>query len=180
MLKGINTKKEKLRLKDQVHTANIAQELELLIKESIRPAFHLKSHIETHALKKDELKTCAEAIHTILIIQSHKNTRAHPIEISFEFDLDQGILNVRDQKIKVRKFSDQYHALRIVFENQKDLGQEWFFSDIAEKYDLGGRFDDKKFYNAIYQINQKLKIASLPDFFITTRQSAKINPKYLS
>jgi len=41
--------------------------------------------------------------------------------------------------------------------------------------------EDKKFYNATYQIAQKIiKDTGIRDFFITTKQSARINPKYLN
>ncbi len=41
-----------------------------------------------------------------------------------EFDLDKALLYINDAEIKVQKFSDQYHLLRIVFEDKKDLLKE--------------------------------------------------------
>lgn len=93
------------------------------------------------------------------------------------FDTEKSILIVNDKEIKVQKFNDQYHTLRIIF---KEPNEEWFFSRISEKYDPSDNLPDKKFYNAIYQINQKLKGKGVGDLFITTRQSVKINEKYLS
>lgn len=95
------------------------------------------------------------------------------------FDEDKSRLFIRGKEIRVRKFSDQYHALRIIFNSPKETGQEWFFSEIAEKVDEAN-INDKKYYNAIYQVGQKMNGAGFPDFFITTRQSVKINPDYLS
>ncbi|NLE07207.1 MAG: hypothetical protein GX627_01160 [Parcubacteria group bacterium] len=93
------------------------------------------------------------------------------------FDAEKSVLIVNDKEIKVQKFNDQYHTLRIIFE---EPNEEWFFSRISEKYDPSDNLPDKKFYNAIYQLNQKLKAKGIDDFFITTRQSVKINEKYLS
>ena len=49
------------------------------------------------------------------------------------FDNDKSRLSIRGTEIKIKKFSEQYHTLRIIFSNPKEVGQEWFFSDIAEK-----------------------------------------------
>lgn len=95
------------------------------------------------------------------------------------FDASKSRLFVRGTEIKIQKFSDQYHALRIIFQDPKEVGKEWFFSEIGELVDKH-KPDDKTYYNAIYQIRQKLKSEGFPEFFITTRHSAQINPKYLS
>lgn len=97
-----------------------------------------------------------------------------------DFDENKSVLYIREKEIKIKKFSDQYHTLRIMFEKPEQLSDEWFFSKIAEKYDIAKPPRDKKFYNAFYQINQKLKTKEIDDLFITTRQSVKINKKYLS
>ncbi len=96
---------------------------------------------------------------------------------SVYFDKDKFVLCVNKKEIKVQKFKDQYHTLRIMFE---EPNKEWFFSEISEKCDASANYTDKKFYNAIYQIKQKLKGKGIDDFFITTGQSVKINEKYLS
>ncbi len=101
-------------------------------------------------------------------------------QYAIRFDTNKSRLYFKDKEIKIKKFSDQYHILRIMFENPKDLADEWFFSLVAEKYDSSGHFSDKKFYNAIYQINLKLGRLGIDDLFITTRQSVKINEKYMS
>lgn len=96
------------------------------------------------------------------------------------FDTDKSRFYVQGKEIKLKKFGDEYHTLRIIFDNPKDIGQEWFFSDIRDSIDAMSRDDDKKYYNAIYQIKTKLEKVGIDDFFITTAQSATINKKYLS
>ncbi len=95
------------------------------------------------------------------------------------FDVDKARFYVQGKEIKLLKFKDEYHTLRIMFENPKELSKEWFFSEILEKID-DSNFDDKKYYNAIYQLKIKLAKQGIEDFFITTKQSVKINEKYLS
>lgn len=109
-----------------------------------------------------------------------KELGTEPKQTNLYFDDAKSCLFIRGTEIKIKKFSDQYHALRIMFENPDELAEEWFFSKMAEKYDLAQPPQDKKFYNAIYQISQKLKAKGIDDFFTTTRQSVKINEKYLS
>lgn len=100
---------------------------------------------------------------------------------NLSFDEAKSVLIIGDKTVKIRKGSDQYHLLRIMFENKKDLAQEWFYSEIAEKYDYANRFDDKKFYNAAYQVKQKIaRDAGLQDALLTTTQSVRISPKYLN
>ena len=68
-----------------------------------------------------------------------------------------------------------------MFEDPNEVGKEWYFSEVAEKYDPAGRFDDKKFYNSAYQIKQHVNLQTRrTDVFITTAQSVRISPNYLS
>lgn len=94
------------------------------------------------------------------------------------FNKDKSRFCVQGKEIKILKFKDEYHTLRIMFENPEELSQEWFFSEIAERNE--GKLGDKKYYNAIYQLRIKLAKQGIEDFFITTKQSVKINKKYLS
>lgn len=99
-----------------------------------------------------------------------------------DFDIDKSSLFIGADEIKLKKFGDQYHLLRIIFRDRIELPKEWFFSEITELYDVAGNhYPDKKFYNAAYQINQKIKIGTSikKDFFITTTQSVKIDPEFL-
>lgn len=102
---------------------------------------------------------------------------------NLSFNEAKSFLLIGDKTVKIRKGSDQYHLLRIMFESKNGLAQEWFYSEIAEKYDLAGAepISDKKFYNAAYQVKQKIaRDAGLQDVLLTTAQSVRINPKYLN
>lgn len=100
---------------------------------------------------------------------------------NLSFDDAKSILLVGNEAVKIRKASDQFHLMRIMFEEKSELPKEWFYSDIAERYDPADKIDDKKFYNAAYQVNQKIiRYTGLKDVLITTTQSVRINPKYLS
>lgn len=100
---------------------------------------------------------------------------------NLSFDPDKSRLYIQGKPIKILKMSDQYHALRIIFEIPEDIGQEWFFSEISERVDKAKAADRKKrYYNALYQVGLKAAREGFPDLFIKTRQSAQINPKYLS
>ena len=96
------------------------------------------------------------------------------------FNESKGELIVGDISIKIKKHSVGYETLRIIFENVSDAGKAWQFSEISELFDSSMIQPDKKFYNAVYQINQKMKQKNIDDLFITTRQSVQINPLYLS
>jgi hypothetical protein len=89
------------------------------------------------------------------------------------------ILTIDGNEIKIQG-ADQKELLRIMFEEPDQLGNEWFFSEIGELNDFANHTPEKKFYNAAYQL--KLKVAQntpIKDFFITTNQSVRLNPKYL-
>ncbi len=115
-----------------------------------------------------------------LIRSTQTNESTEPFKANLSFDHVKAVLSVSDKIVKIRKNSDQYHLLRIIFEDPAQIGQEWFYSAIAEKYDYAARFDDKKFYNAAYQVKQKIiRDTGLQDLLLTTAQSVRINPKYL-
>jgi hypothetical protein len=101
------------------------------------------------------------------------------------FDPDKSVLVINGKEIEITKFSDQYHFLKVFLINSNDLRREWFFSEIAEQYnnfaEAATVTDDKKFYNAAYQIDQKIiRDTGIRDFFLNrTKQSFQINPKYL-
>ena len=95
------------------------------------------------------------------------------------FDEDKSRFYVQGKEIKLLKFKDEYQVLRAMFEDLNELEREWFFSELSEIIDEGV-MNDKKYYNAIYQIKIKLEKKGIEDFFITTRQSVIINKKYLS
>lgn len=99
------------------------------------------------------------------------------------FDKEKSLLFIGNKSVEIEKFSDQFNFLRILLvddKNKFDLTGECFFSVIAEIEDQYVKNKDKKFYNAVYQIKQKLKTIGVEDCFITTTQSISINKKYLS
>ena len=97
-----------------------------------------------------------------------------------EFNPDKSVLHINEYIVEIQKFSDQYHLLRIIFEDPKELLKEWFFSEIAEKYDEAKKFPAKKFYNAAYQLNRNIAAETgIKDFFITNTQSFKVDSKYI-
>ena len=86
-------------------------------------------------------------------------------------------MSICDKNVKIQKFSDQYHLLRILF---KDELKDWQFSEIAELIDSEKAFKWKNLYNSANEIKKKIAIETgIKDFFITTTQSIKINEKYL-
>jgi len=95
------------------------------------------------------------------------------------FDDEKSRFYVQGNEIKIKKFGDEYHLLNALFRNSDEIGKEWFFSEIAELVDQANP-NDKKYYNAAYQLGLKLSKISINDFITTTRQSMKINHKYLS
>lgn len=108
-----------------------------------------------------------------------QSTEKNNVTTRLGFSAEESRLYVQGKEIKLFKFKDEYQVLRVIFEDLNNLPKEWFFSEIREKVDAG-ELNDKKYYNAIYQVGLKLKVKGITDFFITTKQSTKINPKYLS
>ena len=84
---------------------------------------------------------------------------------------------VKGVKIPFRKFTDQYHVLKVIFENKNTFGNEIFFSEIAEKIDRYNKtYTDKTIHNHLSAIKGKVAIETgIKDLFITTTQSVRIN-----
>jgi len=99
---------------------------------------------------------------------------------SISFDLDKSILWLSGKEIKIRKFSEQYHTLEIIFSHQDRLNEEWFFSEIGEKLDREVGYADKDFHNYFSAIKRRVAAETgIKDLFLTTNHSVKINPDYL-
>lgn len=97
------------------------------------------------------------------------------------FDPSSCRLYVQGKEIRVRRVSNQFDVLRVIFAKSDETGKEWFFDDVAEQIDSSRPNErKKKYYHAFYQIGVRLAAQGLPDFFILTAHSAQINPKYLS
>lgn len=110
-----------------------------------------------------------------------KELGVEPKRTNLYFDDERSRFFVRGVEVKIQRNSDQYHALRVMFADPKELSQEWFFDDIAERIDRSRPHERvKRYYNALYQVGLKLTAKGFPDFFITTKYSAKIDSKYLS
>jgi hypothetical protein len=94
-----------------------------------------------------------------------------------EFDTNKSILKIYDHSIPIRKLSNQYHLLNVIFsESTKD----WQYSEIAEIIDKTVEW--KSWYNVADAIKKKIAIntkGEIQDFFITTTQSVQTNPEYL-
>ncbi len=82
-------------------------------------------------------------------------------------------------KLRVRKHTEQYHALRIIFENEDEIPKEWFFSEIGERIDKSKGYTDKQVHNYISAIKRRIAAEiGIKDFFMTTSQSVRINDRY--
>lgn len=102
------------------------------------------------------------------------------LKSDLSFSEEKGVLTINGNQAFFRKNSLQYHFVRIIFSEPKELGKQWFFSEIGEKYDSEEDHDDKRFSNVAYQVKQRIAIdTGIKDFFLTTKQSVTINPKYL-
>jgi hypothetical protein len=98
---------------------------------------------------------------------------------TISFDSDSGTLLIGQQSIKFRKFTEQYHSLRVIFSNPNETGKEWMFSELSELID-GAKYTDKAFHNYFSAIKRRVSAdAGIKDLFITTNQSVKIDRDYL-
>ncbi len=107
--------------------------------------------------------------------------QASPKTDILAFDENTAQLSVKGKDFRIRRVSDQYDLLRVIFSDPSETDKEWFFDEIATKVDHARPQERiKKYYNAAYQICIKLATKGIPSFFITTRHSVRINPIYLS
>lgn len=96
------------------------------------------------------------------------------------FNPEKSELLVNGKQVAVKKFSDPYHLLRIIFEDSSRIYDEWFYTEMSEKFDALGTLPEKKFYNAAYQLKIKIQLkAGFSDVFTTTNHSIQLNPKYI-
>lgn len=98
------------------------------------------------------------------------------------FNEDRSILLIDNNNININKYSPTFYVLKTLFKNPY---QECFFDEVYGEDDETEKdltnVDDKKYYNAVYQLNKKIKEETgINKFFITTRHSIKIDEKYLS
>lgn len=98
-----------------------------------------------------------------------------------KFDEDSCRLHVAGETLCIRRVSDQFDLLRVIFAKPHELPQEWFFDDISAKVDRVRPAERvKKYYNAANQIRRNLATRGIPAFFITTTHTLRVNKAYLS
>jgi len=128
--------------------------------------------------QRDKYQNYASRIHNHIVKElSRKDALSVNKKICVAFDNDKSILSIKDTPVKIRKFSNQYHLLKTIFQDEKN---DWQFSELLEKI---GEFEDynwKKLYDVANAIKKNIAAETgIKDFFITTTQSIKINEKYL-
>ncbi|MBF05425.1 hypothetical protein CL644_01825 [bacterium] len=132
--------------------------------------------------KRDKYQNYITRIHNYFIKELTKANlqEERPKKDTVAFDPDRSVLVVSGKEIKFRKYTEQYHTLRIIFKTPEEVGKEWFFSEIAEKIDPRKGYSDKDFHNYMSAIKRRVSAeTSVLDLFITTNQSLKINSKFL-
>jgi len=96
------------------------------------------------------------------------------------FNEDKSVLYFNKKEIAFRRYSEQYHTLRIIFQDKDEAGKQWFYSEIAEKLDSAKSYKDKDFHNYLSAIKRRVSAETgIKDLFLTTNQSVRINPDYL-
>jgi len=128
--------------------------------------------------KPEEFKKRLERVHKYLIKELISDV-VEDEKSHCSFNEATSTLVINEKKIKFRKHTEQYHTLRIIFENENEVSKEWFFSEIGEKMDRDKGYTDKQFHNYISAISRRIASeTSIKDFFITTNQSVRINDKF--
>lgn len=146
--------------------------------ENTFPRIERHQRTSTRESRVPAYKHYLERVHLYLLKEASNSTKV--VEKNIGFNPDTSIFSVNNQEIKMRKFSDQYHTLRIIFQNSNEIGKEWFFSELAELIDPQKGYTDKDFHNYISAIKRRVSSdTGIKDLFITTNQSVKINSEYL-
>lgn len=139
-----------------------------------------KSDKDATIFNMKDFRSYAQRVHTFIATELLKTENEDTKGYS-DFDNGTSTLTINGQKVKFRKHTEQYHTLRIIFEDKKELKKEWFFSEIGEKMDKYKDYKDKDFHNYVSAIKKRIAVETgIKDFFETTNQSLKINNKYLS
>jgi len=136
-----------------------------------------KSESELVFLKASNFRKKLDRIHKYLITELLSETEE---ENQCRFDTEKSLLIVNGKDVKFRRFTEQYHTLRAMFENKDKLKEEQFFSAIAEKIDFDKGYTDKQLHNYLSAIKRRVAAETgIKDLFLTTNQSVRINPEYL-
>lgn len=129
-------------------------------------------------INPDTLKILNFTIQKIQSVKERRNESSKNGAVFF--DADKALLCVQGKEVKFRKFTEQYHSLKIIFEKPEEILNEWMFSLIAESIDAQKEYTDKSFHNYFSGIKRKVATETgIKDLFITTTQSVKINSDYL-
>lgn len=128
-------------------------------------------------LELEEFRTYTRRVHLFLINQYRK--RPDKVNIGeVKFDEYKSVLLIGTKPIKLTKFSNQYHFLKIIFQEPE---KDWQYSEISELMDDLNKRPWKQLYNVADAIKKKVATETgIKDFLITNTQSAQINKKYLS
>jgi len=130
-----------------------------------------------------DIKIGMRRIHNYLLheLSREQTSKSIPvIKTSINFDERKSTLFIGNKGVKFRKFTEQYHTLRIIFSDTSKLSDEWFFSEIREKIDEAKGYTDKAFHNYFSAIKRRVAgETGIKDLFLTTTQSVRINPDYL-
>jgi len=96
-----------------------------------------------------------------------------------KFDVETGILTIESHSVTFRKFTEQFHCLRILFSDTVKLKSEWIFSEIAENMDSEHERSDKQVYNYFHAIKRRIASESgIQDLFLMTTHSVRVNSDY--
>jgi hypothetical protein len=132
----------------------------------------------TEFLHINEFKGLASRAHRYLLKELAATEAISAMKEGVSFDVGKGLLRVGDKDIKFRKFTEQYHTLRLAF---SDVSKDWLFSEMAETIDHEKGYTDKDFHNYLSAIKRRVSAdTGIKDLFITTTQSVRINPEYLN
>lgn len=174
----------KIRIHDRIEIIDMTEELARLVDESarlMRYKVNLNPHISSNEdLDISTLKAHAQAAHSQFLQHLEKLPDPQGTRTT-SFDLKTSTLYVKGKEFKIRRITDQYDLLRVIFSDPLETQKEWFLDEVAEKVDPAQSQERvKKYYNAAYQISRKLASKGVPEFFMTASKVIRINPDYLS
>ena len=174
------------KVEDKYHLAKKFMELLSSEKQAMRIAkkeevsiFDIKSDFDEkndpHSITNDQELFKFRILHNQILARAIQDQKRPPT-----FDEVSGILQINGTPIKFRKFTEQYHCLRILF-SEVDLSDEHFFSEIGIEIDSSqSKYTDKNMHNYFSAIKNRIATETgIKDLFLTTNQSVRINPDYL-
>lgn len=97
------------------------------------------------------------------------------------FNQESGLLIINKERVKIKKYSDQFYLLKVLFENEENIYKEFLFDELDDYEDTMG-WEDKKIRNTVQNLNTKLALTTnskVKNFLLVTSKAFKINKKYL-